>query len=1446
MASFKKLSTSDVFVVPYAANKNWDLNFTCVPQDGAYFTIFKGKNLTGSIDLTNGPITETQYESLVYRQINHLYYQYHSSSILNSHSLLDSMYYESYMTESSTISTGSYFDFNENPEFINNFPTSSNDIIRVMSFNQNIYGEQIKPNNFVLTASGSYQLVDDGLGNIYDISFSGYYVQPGYYAPPGYIVELDNKVHVGNIFYSQGVVVITNQNYKCLLPTPPNAINDYFSILNVQRTKKLDVLANDYIDSCNSTAIVTSSITTYAYPGYNFPDVTLITGSLFIDECETLGVTPGNYKLYYTTNDNTCLTSNTASINLELYKLPLVMSQSNQGIVCVGGVSPVTFSINYGIPPYQYSVGGGSYNNLPNCEWYQPTASTTAPIGNNTLYIKDSEGTIVSSSFTVLADTFTVTTNRTNVSCYGSGDGKIAVTGSSVYGAPYSASINGGSTWQGFAPNTLFSSLTPATYTVTVKDNLCSTSSLVTITQPSLLTVTVNSTVADCIEPNQDTGIINITVAGGTPPYTYSWVTGSTQVRTTEDPIGLPAGTYKVTVTDANSCTATGSAVISNTNLISIVLTPTNESCGLGNGQISASVTGGSGGFGYYWNTGATGSVITGLISGTYTLNVVDTSTSCVMSGSATITSSPGIAALSKEVIYNECDSSVRLTVTGGTSPYTYLVTSGSISLSSGPTATNPNTINLSGAGLSGGTWQVTVADTNGCQLVSSFVVRAREYRYSDPVCQNLNATLIVDESMGAGTNLIINEATGNRTTMFNTGYQYIQLHSGSTYAAQSPLYPPADPGWVGNYPYSSNTMSVWINGTSVYASSSVDTGSANWLEYGFIGTNSDYLIKVNAISSSAPPTTTTTTSTTTTTTTAASVPCFNYGVYADDGTSNRDSYDFSYINCAGTAVTRSIVNLVDEITICAQEDTVASDSEYIFADKGTSCDTTTTTTTSTTTTTTTAASVPCFSYFVYADDGTSNRDSYTYTYINCAGTAVTSSRVNQGSGITVCAQEDTVDSESGFIFADLGASCGGTTTTTTAAPSTTTTTTAAPETTTTTTAAPGTTTTTTAGPILCFNYGVSADDGTSDRESYTYTYINCAGMAVTRSIVNLGEITVCAQEDTVTSDSGFVTIDLGLSCDTTTTTTTAAPATTTTTTTEAPATTTTTTAAPETTTTTTTEAPATTTTTTAAPETTTTTTTAAPTCFEATVTSTDPTYGAFISATLCDDSSYSDNNMFGTVTLCVKSISVSGGDYTNGGECTVSTTTTTTTEAPATTTTTTTEAPATTTTTTTEAPATTTTTTTEAPATTTTTTTEAPATTTTTTTEAPATTTTTTTEAPTTTTTTTEAPSEYTIDWGFQQSATSGDFSISVNGITVVSVTSNNSGQITVPANATITANVGAGAQSALIAQADLIINNDGTQIYNHSTQGDPFAAETYTYTATGNGTIDATAYEF
>jgi len=93
--------------------------------------------------------------------------------------------------------------------------------------------------------------------------------------------------------------------------------------------------------------------------------------------------------------------------------------------------------------------------------------------------------------------------------------------------------------------------------------------------------------------------------------------------------------------------------------------------------------------------------------------------------------------------------------------------------------------------------------------------------------------------------------------------------------------------------------------------------------------------------------TTTSTTSTTTTTTTIAPILCFNYTVYADDGTNDRESYPFSYISCAGATVNNQLVNL-DSTTVCAREGSVTGGSA-IFDVQGTSCVSATTTTTTTT-----------------------------------------------------------------------------------------------------------------------------------------------------------------------------------------------------------------------------------------------------------------------------------------------------------------------------------------------------------------------------------------------------------------------------------------------------------------------------------------------------------------
>ena len=82
MSAFKKLSKSDVTVAPYAANKQWNLNYCSYPTSSEYITIYKGTNVTGSFSHEADPVTEGQYERLVYQQINHLFYQ--SSFLQNS------------------------------------------------------------------------------------------------------------------------------------------------------------------------------------------------------------------------------------------------------------------------------------------------------------------------------------------------------------------------------------------------------------------------------------------------------------------------------------------------------------------------------------------------------------------------------------------------------------------------------------------------------------------------------------------------------------------------------------------------------------------------------------------------------------------------------------------------------------------------------------------------------------------------------------------------------------------------------------------------------------------------------------------------------------------------------------------------------------------------------------------------------------------------------------------------------------------------------------------------------------------------------------------------------------------------------------------------------------------------------------------------------------------
>lgn len=240
MSSFKKLNKADITTVSYAANKNWSLNYSDDPND-SYAVYYTGSNVPFNI---SGPFTvNNQYSSLIYRQINHLFYQA-TSSLLDTGSLMFNV--NTYQSASQNSPTASYFNYNINPLLIKNFPTGANKNIGVLSINQDIYGSKILPNSFTITKPG-VNISDDGNGNLYNSSIDSY---------------------IGNIFYAHGIIVITAQNYATSLfagaPTTMSFQNEHIVYENEVRCI---VKESDYNLSYNPT-LVTGSYTSGSLRGF--------------------------------------------------------------------------------------------------------------------------------------------------------------------------------------------------------------------------------------------------------------------------------------------------------------------------------------------------------------------------------------------------------------------------------------------------------------------------------------------------------------------------------------------------------------------------------------------------------------------------------------------------------------------------------------------------------------------------------------------------------------------------------------------------------------------------------------------------------------------------------------------------------------------------------------------------------------------------------------------------------------------------------------------------------------------------------------------------------------------------------------------------------------------------------------------------------------------------
>ncbi|WP_170878379.1 Ig-like domain-containing protein [Daejeonella lutea] len=384
-------------------------------------------------------------------------------------------------------------------------------------------------------------------------------------------------------------------------------------------------------------------------------------------------------------------------------KATISPTSTKTDVLCFGAsTGAIDLSVTGGTGPYSYSWSNG-----------QTTQDLAGlPAGTYTVLITDSKGCSITYPVTINQPLeLTLSSVKSDVLCFGASTGSINLTVAGGTG-PYTYSWTGGTT----STTEDLTNLSAGSYTVFVKDvNNCSATATIIITQPAAA-LSVTSTKSDVLCFGASTGSINLTSAGGTGPYTYSWTGGIT--ATTEDLTNLAAGSYTVTVTDANNCSATATITITQpAAALTLSSTQVNVLCfGASTGSINLTAIGGTGSYTYSWTGGTTAITedLTNLAAGTYTVTVSDAN-NC--SATATITITQPAAALSltstksNVVCFGASTGSINLTATGGTGPYTY-------SWTGGTTATTEDLTNLSAA-----SYTVTVTDANNCSATATITI---------------------------------------------------------------------------------------------------------------------------------------------------------------------------------------------------------------------------------------------------------------------------------------------------------------------------------------------------------------------------------------------------------------------------------------------------------------------------------------------------------------------------------------------------------------------------------------------------------------------------------------------------------------------------------------------------------------------------------------------------
>ena len=319
--------------------------------------------------------------------------------------------------------------------------------------------------------------------------------------------------------------------------------------------------------------------------------------------------------------------------------------------------------------------------------------------------VTDDNGCFDTSSVTIIEiiPISIIEENLVNITCNSActGEVEIAVTASNP---PYTIA------WDNGDLDTLAQNLCAGIHTVTITDvNSCQKDTSFTIVEPIAITYTFELVHNRCF--GYSNGQVTIHASGGTPPYSFDFGAGFTTDSVNSN---LAAGTYNVTITDANSCNipATNYTIQEPSSFTTNTVLNSQPSCAnICDGDAITTPNGGVTPYAYSWTSAETSDNAVALCDGWNYVTITDDSLCIITDSVQMIAPLPITASYDTTQIRcsGDCTGDITANVSGGTLPYTYAWEGG------GSSVVLPN--------LCAGDYQLTVTDGNGCQFIDTIEI---------------------------------------------------------------------------------------------------------------------------------------------------------------------------------------------------------------------------------------------------------------------------------------------------------------------------------------------------------------------------------------------------------------------------------------------------------------------------------------------------------------------------------------------------------------------------------------------------------------------------------------------------------------------------------------------------------------------------------------------------